>query len=83
MKDNTISVKTFKSNHQYETISPSIVKPDYDDIDDTNKKLKPFKKSDNISITNNSDEHPYGHELANKGSKIEFKSKNNNKSVEL
>ena len=84
VKGTTISIKTYKSNHQYETITPSSVRPDYRDIYDTNKKLNPFKEGDNITITNNKDEHPHlQHELWNKGNKIEFKSKSNNKSVEL
>ena len=42
-----------------------------------------FKKNDDIVITNNADEHEEGHELYEEGNKIEFKSKNNNKSIEL
>ena len=83
MSDKTISIKTYKTNHQYETITPSSLRPDYEDIDETNKKLNPFKEGDNIIITNNADEHERAHELFRKGSKIEFKSNNNNKSVEL
>ena len=82
MKNQTISINTYKTNKQFETITPSSVKPDYDNMA-TFRKLEPFKESDNIRISDNKEEHPFGHKLYDKGNKIEFKCMNNNKSVEL
>ena len=67
----------------FETITPSTIKPDYEDIKEWKDEFYPFKESDNITIINNKDEHPYGHELFFKGNKIEFKSENTNKSFTL
>ena len=67
----------------FETITPSTIEPDYEDIEEWKDKFYPFKESDNITIINNADEHPIGHELYRKGNKIEFKSTNKNKSVLL
>ena len=78
----TITIKSYKTNYQFETITPSSIKPDYEEFDEWKDEFYPFKKSDYITSINNAYEHSRGHELFRKGNMIEFKS-TNNKSVQL